>query len=336
MSQVLKIDDNEYKPLVDYFLFRETFKNKADMLTACIGIASAFEGLHKKGLVFDHLDTCDICINPDTAEVIISKGACITTEGVRLGMMGVSAYMAPEAILGQAPDRMTDLYSLAILLFRLMMGGQHPMSGTHLSDKDDDSVYGKDPVFLFDPEDDRNAPVPNMHKNVMLLWHQYPEYVHKMFLAFFGKEGIKNPTSRPSLAEIVDTLVRLRGEMVGCPECKEATVYLCEDEAVCPKCGTKVKAVCGLKTGDKSIKMTVGTTVYKCQLGSEADLYTPLFILLKNKEENIFGLGNMNSKEVMIVTYPGGTTREIGYKKVAPMQIGMKIAYGSLLCEIIA
>jgi len=338
------IDMSTYVELTDYFLFRKRYADRGVMLTACLNIVDAFEKLHVNGYSYQDLNNGNIFVKADTGEVLIADNDNITPNRKNLGVAGKDRYMAPEIVdpsrVGKKvvlPDRKTDAFSLAIILFRMMMGGQHPLEGVYSENNDEKTVYGSDPVFIFDPTDKRNAPVPEKHKNVMVMWPQYPEYIHKMFLAFFGKQALSNPQSRPVEAILIDTLVRLRGEMVDCPKCKEAPVFLNTQGAVqCPKCKTPLTVPCKIKFPGAIIPIVPGITVYKCQFDRTCkEFNAPAFKFIMSKDRTKMGFGNMMKDTTWVVTYPDGTRRDVPYGQVADFKVGMKIAIGPLVGEVL-
>ena len=77
-------------------------------------------------------------------------------------MEGVILPIAPEVVLGKAqPSTQTDLFSLSVLLFYFFML-HHPFMGkldsqVHCLDSFAvDELYGRNPVFIFDPKNHSN------------------------------------------------------------------------------------------------------------------------------------------------------------------------------------
>ena len=95
--------------------------------------------------------------------------------------------MSPEVVRGDAlPSTRTDLFSLAILLF-YMLYVHHPLEGKRESEiKCFDlpamtKLYGTDPVFIFDPKNRSNEPVPGYHDNAIAFWPIYPQFIRDRF-----------------------------------------------------------------------------------------------------------------------------------------------------------
>ena len=74
-----------------------------------------------------------------------------------------------------APSAQTDLYSLAVLLFYILLVS-HPLEGAREAsikcfDRPAmDKLYGTEPLFIYDPQDDSNRPVPQYHDNAIAFY----------------------------------------------------------------------------------------------------------------------------------------------------------------------
>ena len=113
--------------------------------------------------------------DPDTGDVLICDNDNVSANGIdNSSVYGTPRFMAPEIVMGQAkPSRNTDLYSLAVLLFYMFMMG-HPLEGKleaeikcmdiHAMNK----LYGKNPIFIYDPNDKSNRPVKGYQDNVII------------------------------------------------------------------------------------------------------------------------------------------------------------------------
>src|SRR5262249_24874469 len=53
-------------------------------------------------------------------------------------------------------------------------------------------LYGSDPLFIFDPRDRSNAPVPGYHDNAIAFWAIYPQFLRDLFTLSFT-HGIRDP-----------------------------------------------------------------------------------------------------------------------------------------------
>ena len=78
----------------------------------------------------------------------------ISIPGAPLGMGGTGKYRSPEVMLGAPQTQQSDVYSLAVLTFRLFCG-RHPLDGqrTRSEPETEESVmkyYAREPIFIFD------------------------------------------------------------------------------------------------------------------------------------------------------------------------------------------
>ena len=349
------IDTKTYKELTDYYTFNARFASRHTMLTCCLNIVEEFRKLHLNGLSYQDLNDGNIYTNPNTGEIYIADNDNVTPNEVNLGVGGKDRYMAPEIVLGNAPDKYSDRFSMALILFRIMMGGQHPFEGKYSEENSEKIVYGKDPVFIFDDTDKRNAPVPTKHKNVMMMWPQYPEYIKTLFKRTFKTKivdsGIvkKNPKTgelihiftdancetRPLEEEWIRALIRLRGEMVDCPKCKKTPVFLdVKNVVTCPNCKAQLSVPCKVKCGNMVIPIVPGDIIYRCQIDmTYREFNKGIMKLLVNSTDRRMGFGNM-SEDTWRIDYPDGTTATIPPRSVAEFKLGMKIHIGAHCLEI--
>ncbi len=223
----------DYNELNKFYNFTVRFASRNIMLTCCLNIAEAFRKLHSCGFCHQDLSGGNIYAHPQTGDIRIADNDNVATNGENYGIGGTEGYMAPEVLSGYTPDKYTDLFSLAVILFRIMMGGQHPFKGKYSQETDDNMIaFCKDPVFIFDDTDKRNAPVAIRHKNAMILWPQYPSYIQDLFKRAFKtkmvekeldrinpKTGDKmhvfvdaNRESRPTAEEWIEALTKLCGD----------------------------------------------------------------------------------------------------------------------------
>jgi hypothetical protein len=137
---------------------------------------------------------------------------------------------------------MSDRFSLLVVLF-LLFTFSHPLEGKKtcvpcLTEEFEKRFYGEQPVFIFDPDDHTNAPVPNIHKNAIKGWQSLPEYLKVQFVTAFSGEVMGDPNRRIMEKTWLQILIRMKGEIYKCP-CGE--VYFADPQASnpCPACGKK-------------------------------------------------------------------------------------------------
>ncbi|GHT97060.1 hypothetical protein FACS1894142_0630 [Spirochaetia bacterium] len=68
----------------------------------------------------------------------------------------------------------------------LLFTGNHPLEGKNtcppcMTPKLERKYFGENPVFIFDPIDDSNMPVPGLHKGAIGKWPILPGYLQVMW-----------------------------------------------------------------------------------------------------------------------------------------------------------
>src|SRR5271169_3933618 len=87
------------------------------------------------------------------------------------------------------------------------------------------SLYGDEPVFIFDLNDSRNAPVPGYHDTVLTYWPLYPKFLQDLFIKAFTK-GLQDPQGgRVVEGEWRTAMLRLRDSIMYCGSCGAENFY---------------------------------------------------------------------------------------------------------------
>ncbi len=222
---VMPLKENRFKSFSSW-LSRKVDPSFRILLTACFELAQNFHLMHSKGLCYQDLSLNNIYFDPHNGEIRIGDTDNIVINGSGKGnVLGTPKFMAPEIIVGkESPNTQTDLYSLAVLLFYILFLN-HPLEGkaeSSIRSLDIPSMtklYGFNPVFIFDPEDDSNFPDPIYHRNALIYWNIYPEFFKKQFIKSFTK-GINDPLEgRVRETEWQIALLELRDSIFYCKLC---------------------------------------------------------------------------------------------------------------------
>lgn len=209
---------------------------------AAIGreLADAFAALHASGLCYRDISFGNLLVDPARCEVAIVDNDNVGTEGGEVFVRGTLRFMAPEIICEEAlPSTVSDLYSLAVFLFFLLMHG-HPLEGRrvrtsytwqpdrHISETDlAIQHFGINPVFVFDPADRSNEPEPG--DPMLIWWPIYPRFIRELFIRAFGT-GLKDASLSGRIIESEWRLALVRlGDCVSACSCG-ATVFWDPDD----------------------------------------------------------------------------------------------------------
>jgi eukaryotic-like serine/threonine-protein kinase len=109
----------------------EKIKKRPLPLDEALGIsAQVAEGLHaahKQGIVHRDIKPANIMIDPEGRAKIMDFGLAHLDEATRItqtgAVMGTPAYMSPEQVRGEQVDHRTDIWSLGVVLYEMVVGG---------------------------------------------------------------------------------------------------------------------------------------------------------------------------------------------------------------------
>ncbi len=97
-----------------------------EALAIATSIAEAIDYAHKRGLLHRDIKPANIMLNPSGDAVLmdfgvakILGGASHTATGA---VVGTAQYISPEQVLGQQPTERSDIYSLGVTLFEMIVG----------------------------------------------------------------------------------------------------------------------------------------------------------------------------------------------------------------------
>jgi serine/threonine protein kinase len=195
---IMPLREPRYKGVVDLMKARMDPSFRA-LATAGFELANNFLQLHSKGLCYRDISFGNVFLDPNADEILICDNDNVAVDGAfRGGILGTPRFMAPEIVRGESlPNIQSDLFSLAVLLFYMFMV-HHPLEGRReLAIHSFDlpamtKLYGKEPLFIFDPDDRSNEPVRGYHDNALDSWPIYPQFIRDLFIKAF-KRGVQDP-----------------------------------------------------------------------------------------------------------------------------------------------
>ncbi|HAF62201.1 MAG TPA: hypothetical protein DCK95_07740 [Anaerolineaceae bacterium] len=94
-------------------------------------ICAAMHFAHQMGVVHCDLKPGNILINKHGEILVTDFGIARMLDAATSTMVGIGtpAYMAPELIRGEDPTPQTDIYSLGVILYEMLSGGERPFTG---------------------------------------------------------------------------------------------------------------------------------------------------------------------------------------------------------------
>ena len=333
---IMDIRPAGYYELTEFFVGTKKqkqihFKSFAAQTEAAINIIQGFRELHNSGYSYQDINNGNFFINPENGKVLICDNDNVSPFGTNLGILGKQRYMAPEVVTGKNdPDKQSDRFSLAVILFRLLFIN-HPLEGVRstppcMTKELERKYYGEEPVFVYDPKDDRNRPVPGTDRNLKTFWPIYPQYIREIFEKAFSSDVMMKKAPRVIEKEWLDAFFRLKASIVKCPHCKQESFIAMVGKNTCIECKK------GFDVPNELIFSTVRLPLYpgvKIMLwhadSSQNDVETKLGEVVSNPSNpGLFGIKNTSSISWKI-NLPDGSQKPLEPGKVVPLKTGFNI-----------
>ncbi len=324
-----------YESFSKFLNAKVNFKSVKAMVNAALNIVSAFKSLHNKGYNYQDLNDGNFSINPATGKVLICDNDNVVGHGQYSGVLGKARYMAPEVVRGdKQPDKNTDRYSLAVILFMLLIG-DHPLEGMKtnvpaLTNKYDKRFFGTQPLFIYDKDNDSNAPVPGLHQNAVTFWKYFPSFIKDAFQQSFSQDSLLNIRGRLLEQDWFNILMRLKSSIVRCPQCGEEIFLESDRETGCSK-AHKIKPVGYLnftKRSNQAVTVPIfkDAVLYDYHVSGSEDFETVAAVI--HEKPGKFGLENKSSKS-WFVTAPSGQSATKQPGEILVLGLGTKIDFGN-------
>lgn len=338
---IMDIRPKGYEELTAFFVAsakrkQVRFKSFEAIATAAINITQAYRELHNRGYSYQDINNGNFFIHPSNGEVLICDNDNVSPYGTNLGIMGKQRYMAPEIVqMLNDPDKLSDRFSLAVILFRLLFIN-HPLEGRYstppcMTKELERKYYGTDPVFIFDPMDSRNRPIPGTDYNLKLFWNVYPLYVKEAFARAFSKDVMLKKAPRIIEKEWLDIFFRLKADLIKCPNCNEEMFASDGPESKCFECEKQLLRWNALETRSYHVPLFIGSKLYLRHVdSSEDDINSVIGEVIANKKNpSLYGIRNLSTLNWK-VNLPDETQRAVAPNEVAPVQSGFVIEFGNM------
>ena len=331
---VMQLRPKGYYELGDFFTAKVRFKNYDSVLHAAINICNGFLRLHLSGYSYQDLNEGNFFINPENGDLLICDNDNVAANRTESGIKGKSRYMAAEVVNGATPNIQSDVFSLAIVLYRLFML-DHPFEGKRtlkyvcMTDEVERDLYGDGAIFSWDAQDASNRPHPQIHMNANLRWNWCPKTLQAAFQKALGKESILHPESRMTDREWKTLFVELRKKLVICPHSGNTDHdFMVDDihsELKCPLCGKQVKLGAIMKFGDGT---EYALTRHKKLYLDDADESIGIARIRKSDDRTELGLQNLTSDNWIVCT-ASVRLNQLQPNDVMPLRNGMKIRFNN-------
>ena len=316
---------------------------------AGLELAHSYLQLHSQGLCYCDISFGNVFFDPNTGEVLICDNDNVIVNGGKPPINGTIGFMAPEVVCGDTlPSTQTDLFSLAVLLFYMFMI-HHPLEGKKESSircfdqPAKTKLYGKEPVFIFDPNDDSNRPVPGFHDNAIACWPIYPQFLRDLLTRAFT-DGIRDPQNgRVRESEWRLAMARLRDSIVYCPHCATENFYDADALKVsggkppsCWSCKKEIRFPARIRIGKNVVMLNHDTEIFPHHVddGKMYDFSKPVATMTQHPTNpNIWGLKNV-SGERWVSTTADGISKDVEPGRSVSLGVGTKIHFGKAEGEI--
>lgn len=346
---VMQLRPPRFKNIVDLMTRRiePTFRSLA---TAGFNLAHNYLLLHSQGLCYRDISFGNAFFDPDSGDVLICDNDNVAVDGAQtLGVLGTPRFMAPEVVRGDArPSTQTDLFSLSVLIFYMLMV-HHPLEGkqeTEIKCLDLPAMtklYGTEPIFIFDPADTRNAPVPGIHDNALAFWRLYPQFLRELFTRAFTT-GLRDALhGRVRESEWRGAMVRLRDAIIYCPHCALENFYDADklrasagNPGLCWACAVQLQLPPRIRIGESVTMLNYNTQLFPhhTDAGRMYDFSRPTAEVAQHPtNKNLWGLKNL-SDEKWVGTSADGQVRDIAPGRSVALSVGTTIQFGSAAGEI--
>ena len=276
-----------------------------NVLRACFHLADGFHHLHLKGLCYKDISLGNLFLEPSSGRVLICDNDNVDIDGQGGGsVLGTPGFMAPEVLLKHAkPGASTDLFSLAVLIFRLItrhdpFRGQRELAIRCLDEPARRRLYGEEALFIFDPNDPGNRPHPEEHAAAVVTWPIYPRPLQQLFEQCFGP-GLRHPDQRPLTGQWTQQLSRCLDQRQLCPHCGQETFPAPAAPGACWQCGTPLPPPLQLQLAHGRVTAAAGNELHRhhAEPWAPITLDQPLARLVSHPEDpQLLGLQNLSGE----------------------------------------
>jgi serine/threonine protein kinase len=186
----------------------------------------ALDAIHADGFAYCDISDDNIAFDIQNVRIIIWDNDNVVVDNTDVAVKGTLDFMAPEVWFDESkPNAEADLYSVAVLLYKMWMW-EHPMDGENTLSLDIwdepaiEEYYLRKPVFAFHPTDKSNSAyrADDLELSVRRWEKQCPHTLKDAFLQSFTA-GVHNPSERIRLGDWRQLFLSLEANAYPCPKC---------------------------------------------------------------------------------------------------------------------
>lgn len=310
-------------------------------------LANSFLKLHAAGLCYRDINFGNVFFDPDTGDIRIADTDNVDVNLRAGSILGTPGFMAPEVARKLVqPNAMSDRFSLAVLLFYIFMLG-HPLKGKReltlpydAGDPDKSRrLCEDDPVFVYDPNNESNRPIPGEHDPLLSFWPIYPVSLRRLFTRAFT-EGLMDQDARVMENEWRKEMCAVRDAIYYCENCTAENFYDLDRARQkqpmnpCWGCGRVLKTPPRMRLGvdhdPPVVVLSRGTQLFPHHL--ERDTYN-FSQALAEVSANPFGLRNLSNGSWVCHGQDNSIT-VVRRDEVLPLQTDCQISFGKIEAHV--
>lgn len=336
---IMPLRELRYKGIPD-LMKRRIEPSFRSLTTVGRELSDSFLKLHSKGLSYGDISFGNVFFDPANGEVLVCDNDNVVVNGQSPAscMAGTMGFMAPEIVRGEAmPSTATDLFSLSVLHFYMFMV-HHPLEGQKEAEiKCLDlpamtKLYGKEPVFIFDPADASNRPVKGCHDNALAYWPLYPKFFQQLFIESFTV-GLHFPQKRVRESMWRAAMERLSDLILYCAHCgKENFHDPVATITSCWSCKKPIVKPLGLSLGnDRLVMLNHDTQLFPHHIDEQRahDFSQPLASVQRHPTNHqIWGLKNLSTQN-WSCTLANGSVLDITPGRSVTLALGSTVHFGN-------
>jgi len=195
-----------------------------------------------------------------------------------------------------------------------------------------EKIYGKDPVFIWDPVNTSNRPIPGYQDNAIIFWDIYPPYIRELFTRAFT-EGLRDPNKRIVENQWKDAIAQLRNSIMYCAFCGLENFYDRQKVKLgethhCWQCKGRITLPPRIKIGQQLVMLNQGSELSLHHIRGNFDFKTLVAKVNQHpKDPKRWGLTNMGTDN-WTLSKKDGESVIVAPGKTAPLQTDARINFG--------